>query len=242
VNYHLGDSESDMSSQDVNSRIIENEWFGEIPAELSAILEKEAMPRSLVDGELLHVKGDEAEGVYLVVSGRVRFSTFGLDGQEMLQTYYEPGNWFGEVSVLDDKARMHDAVAVGNTKLQLLPKTRFLIMLEEHPELYPYIVKMLCRKIRIVLDVYHDTVFVPLHARLAKRLLELAKIYGKNNSDGCLIDFPLPQDELCLMVHGSRQRVNKILNGWKNKGWIQIDYGKITIIDMSSLEEVFEEY
>ena len=87
-----------MSHQDQNKKVIENEWFGEIPVELSAILANEALPRSLVDGELLHAKGDEAEGVYLVVSGRVRFSTFGLDGQEMLQTYYEPGNWFGEVS------------------------------------------------------------------------------------------------------------------------------------------------
>ena len=231
-----------MSHQDHNKKVIENEWFGEIPEELSAILAHEAMPRSLVDGELLHAKGDAAEGVYLVVSGRVRFSTFGLDGQEMLQTYYEPGNWFGEVSALDDKARIHDAVVVGDTKLLLLPKVRFLALLEEHPELYPHIVNMLCRKIRIILDEYHDAVFVPLHARLAKKLLELAKVYGQKKDDGCLIDFPLPQDELCLMVHGSRQRVNKILNVWKSKGWIQINYGKITLIDIPSLEEVFEEY
>jgi len=72
--------------------------------------------------------------------------------------------------------------------------------------------------------------------------LELANVDGQKVDGGCLIDFPLPQDELCLMVHGSRQRVNKIINGWKSKGWIQVNYGKITLLDMPSLEDVFEEY
>lgn len=220
----------------LSSSISSSEWFRDLPDSVVAQLAGLALRRRLGDGERLFAKGDAADGLYGVISGRVRISTHGADGRELLVNLFEPGGWFGEISMFDGLPRTHDAYAVGTTELLLIPRERFLALLVARPELYPHFLRMLCRKLRRSFDWIEYEAFLPLPARLAARLLELADAYGDVTDQGVMIRLHLPQEELGRMLNVARQTISKELNVLRERGCISLEYGRVLIRDRAVLE------
>ncbi len=213
-------------------------WLRDLSPELVAHLQAMSVPRRLRDGERLYARGDAADGLYGVVSGRIRLSVPTANGREMLFVLFEPGSWFGEVSMFDGGPRPQDARADGDSELLLLPRARFLALLEQQPALYRGFARLLCRKLRTVLDYVEDAMTLPLAARLGKRLLELARIYGVDEPDGRRIDLALPQDDLARMLGATRQSVSKQLKAFEQQGLVGLRYRHVVVRDAEGLQRL----
>jgi CRP-like cAMP-binding protein len=226
-----------MPESDNAPLLAENEWFQELPAAVVSQLTQLATVRHFGDGDLIHAKGDAPDGLYGVRRGQVRISNVGSDGQEILVAVFEPGGWWGEISMFDGLPRTHDAHAIGDTEIILLPQQRFQALLEQQPDLYPHFVKMLCRKLRLAFTHIDDLAFLPLPERIAKQLLNLAEIYGEDTEVGRRIRLHLPQEDLGRMLGASRQSVSKILKRFESQGWVAVAYGQITVCNVQALRE-----
>lgn len=224
-----------MAAADNAPLLADNEWFRELPDAVVAQLTALATLRHYRDGDLIHAKGDAPDGLYGVRKGRVRISNVGSDGQEILVAVFEPGGWWGEISMFDGLPRTHDAHAIGDTEIVLLPQQRFQTLLQQQPDLYPHFVKMLCRKLRLAFSHIDDIAFLPLPERVAKQLLTLAEIHGEAAPNGRRIRLHLPQEDLGRMLGASRQSVSKILKRFEAQGWIAVAYGHITVCDAAAL-------
>jgi CRP/FNR family cyclic AMP-dependent transcriptional regulator len=227
-----------MSGTEERDALVASDWFRELPAEVVAQFAAMAQRRRLRDGELLFAKGDAPDGLYSVLRGRIRTGSVSSEGKELLVMQFEPGSWFGEISMFDGLGRTHDGYAAGDSEVLILPRDKFLGLLRQQPELYLHFLKMLCRKLRLAFNFIEDAQFMPLAARLARRLLDLAALYGRETSAGVLIDLHLPQDDLGRMLGASRQSVSKELKAWEAGGWIALDYGKVTLRDPARLRGV----
>lgn len=215
------------------------EWLKEIPAEAEQLLLAIASARSLRDGELLFAKGDAPTGLFRVVRGRVRISITSATGKEQLSRIYEPGGWFGEISMFDNQPRTHDAHALGETEVRMVPQARLLDLLGQQPQLYPHFLRMLCRKLREAF-IFVERSQQSLPVRLAACLLDLAAIYGEDTADGLHINAHLTQEELSHMLLVTRQSVSTELKVWQMRGWVQVDYGRIIICDTRALEDLLK--
>ena len=212
--------------------IASSEWFRELPPAVVSRLGRLARLRQLDDGTRLFAQGDEADGLYGVLRGQVRISCQGADGRELLVHVFEPGGWFGEISMFDDLPRTHDAAAQGATDLLLIPKRAFRALLEADPDLYPHFMRMLCRKLRRSFGYIESAAFLPLRGRLAYRLAELVELHGRHGENGCIvIGLHLPQDELARMVSATRPSVSRELKALEADGFIALGYGQITVLD-----------
>lgn len=218
--------------------LLGSEWFRPLPGEVVDQLAAMMQRRRLVDGELLYSKGDAPDGLYCVRSGLVRNSSTSADGRELLMMQFTPGSWFGEIATFDGLGRTHNAHAVGETEILVLPRERFLTLLGRHPDLYPHFVTMLCRKLRLAFAYIEDAQFETLPVRLARRLLDLVALYGKPSEEGVLIDLHLPQDDLGRTLGTSRQALSKELKAWEVRGWIALRYGKVEIRDREALHRI----
>lgn len=218
--------------------LLGSDWFRPLPEETVAQLAAMTARRRLVDGELLFAKGDVPDGLYCVLKGHIRAASTSSDGKELLLMQFGPGNWFGEISMFDGLGRTHDGRAVGDTEVLVLLRQRFLDLLAKQPDLYPHFMKMLCRKLRLAFAYIEDAQFEPLTVRLARRLLDLVVMYGKPDAGATLIDLHLPQDDLGRMLGASRQGVSKELKAWEAAGWIALDYGRLTVLDLESLRRI----
>jgi len=224
-----------------NERGVANEDSGlflDLPAETAARFAALASRRSLGDGELLYARGDAAEALYGLIRGRIRLSNVAPDGREVLMTLFEPGDWIGELSLFDEQPRTHNATAVEEVEVFVLPRARLLALLDAEPLLYRHFAARLARQLRLALSYIDDVVFLPLSLRLAKRLLQLARVYGQDTPQGLLLDLHLPQEDLGSMLGASRQSVSKELREWEKQGWIGLDYGRVLIRDLAALKRL----
>lgn len=221
--------------------LLNSEWFRPLPEAIVSQLAAMTVRRRLADGALLFAKGDPPDGLYGVVMGGIRASAASSDGKELLLMQFAPGSWFGEISMFDGLGRTHDGVAMGETEVLMLPRDRFLDLLEREPSLYPHFLRMLCRKLRLTFAYIEDAQFEPLAVRLARRVLDLVALYGKPTDNAIVIDIHLPQEDLARSLGAARQGISRELKGWEARGWIGLEYGRLTVHDAEALRRIADE-
>jgi CRP-like cAMP-binding protein len=223
-------SESDRTVLDADP------WFGALDSPLKAAIIEAAQRRRFEDGGRLHAREDAPTGWYGILSGAVRVSNATLSGGELTLTYLEPGAWFGELSMIDGRPRSHDGIAVGVTDVLLVPREAFQRLCREYPVLPMSLLQLLAARIRIMFGAIEDLNVLPLDARLAKQLVNLAHTYGVKGEEGIVIGLRLPQEDLAQLLGASRQRVNQELKALERKGWVSARYGKLIVRDLEALQ------
>jgi CRP-like cAMP-binding protein len=215
-----------------------NSWFQNLPESVIGEIVVLSKHKSLAKGQLLHAKNDPPDGLFCVISGKVRISNVNQEGKEMVLTWLEAGSWFGEISLFDNLPRTHDAHAESNTELVKLPTQAFHDLLQRHPELYPHFMVLLCQKIRATFSLIDETGGLSLRGQLAKRLLLLSNGLGQSSTDSALGQIEISQESLAHMLNSSRQTVNKLLQAMQREGVLTVHYGKITILKEQCLNRM----
>ena len=215
-------------------------WFSSLsPALRQAILSRSVV-RRLSDGALLSSRGAPAEEWCGVAKGAVRVSSVSLSGKQITLTYVEPGVWFGDISLFDGLPRTHDANAHGETTLLVVRKPDFKELLSLHTELYDALLRLNCRRLRLMFDVVEDLNTRPLASRLAKQVLLLARSYGISQGEEIRIGLTLAQEDLAQLLGASRQRVNQELKGFERGGAVRIEPTRLVVLSKEKLLAIAE--
>jgi CRP-like cAMP-binding protein len=170
---------NDEERQNIESGV----WFSRLSRPLRDAILSRALVRRLRDGASLASRGAAAQEWCGVALGAVRISSVSLSGKQVTLTYAEPGVWFGDIALFDGLPRTHDADAHGQTTLLAVRRPDFLELLSQHVELYDALLRLNCRRLRLMFDQFEDLNTRPLQARLAKQILLLAKSYGVEEGD-----------------------------------------------------------
>ncbi|HEV8692363.1 MAG TPA: Crp/Fnr family transcriptional regulator [Ideonella sp.] len=211
-------------------------WFAHCPGELRAALLRMGRVQRLGPGEALFARGQAAEGLCCVLEGALRVGAVQADGSESVLAFVEPGQWFGEISLIDGLPRTHDAVADGPTVVLRVPQAALQAWLAEHPAHWQPIAQLACAKLRMLFGVLEDIAHLPLEGRLAKRLWLLAHGYGARTGPPRRL-LRLPQEQLALMLGVSRQSANKALRALEARGLIALRYGEIELLELARLAD-----
>ena len=215
-------------------------WFGKLSPNLRGAILARAAVRRLADGDALASRGSPAEEWCGVAHGAVRISTVSLAGKQVTLTYAEPGTWFGDIALFDGLPRTHNADAHGSTSLLVVRKTDFKQLLALHVELYDALLRLNCRRLRLMFDQFEDLNTRPLQARLARQILLLAKSYGVPEGEEIRIGLALAQEDLAQLLGASRQRVNQELKGFEREGAVRVEPTRLMVLSRQRLLAIAE--
>lgn len=218
-----------------------NAWWRSCAAPLRELLCVAGQRVHLAAGQTLFARGAQPEGLCFVLSGALRVGSLGRDGSERPLTYLEPGQWFGEISLLDDLPRTHDAVAEGPATVWLLPQGALQDWLHAHPACWRDLARLACAKLRASFEVLEDIAHLPLEQRLAKRLALVARGFDGSSASAIKTRLRLPQEQLALMLGVSRQTVNKALKSLAERGLLALHYAEIELLDLAGLDALAAE-
>ena len=85
-------------------------------------------------GSFVFEPGAPSDALYVVLSGRVRIFEL-VDGAEHEVTVFGPGGFFGEHSMLLDRAHSKHAVATEDSELMVVPRESFQALMLDNPDL-----------------------------------------------------------------------------------------------------------
>jgi len=121
---------------------------------ISKILKKLSFKKE----EQLFKEKDDTRGLWLIHSGKVEISRVTADGWRQTLAVLTAGQFFGELSLLENRRHVASAVAIEDTELFLLPKEDFERILEEDIALACDIIKriaiMMSKNLRMMNDKF----------------------------------------------------------------------------------------
>lgn len=163
-------------------------------------------------GQVIFSRGDPGREIYLVTSGRVRLSVLTSEGRELSFAHAEAGQIFGEIAVLDGGARTADATSVTKVAALTLSKPSLMRLIETRPVVREGVIKFLCNRVREADQQLEGIALYPIEARLARFFLAAVRQKaGPKLPERVVLDLPISQTELALLIGASRPKVNAAL-------------------------------
>lgn len=223
-----------MTSQlDLQQALSVNPWFKALPIEVREIMVKKSEPVHLRSGEMLFRKGDAPGGLYGLARGTLKISTLREDGKEAILGVIEAGAWFGELSLIDNQPRTHDATALGQVEALILPRSTFDALMNR-TVFAQAIAAMLATRVRLLYGIVEDATLRSTRARIVRRLLLLTRGDAAATPD-IRPRVTLSQEVLAMMLGITRQTLSTELKLLADQGVIRLGYRYIEVLSEERL-------
>lgn len=189
--------------------------------------------QSFKAGSTILRANEPGAALYTVLAGEVRIFTISPDGKEITFCIIEPGDFFGELSLIDDDPRSASAVAFEDTELMIIHKKDFLDILRKHPEIGLKIMRQLVRRLRST-DRHLET--VAFFDRLGKVAWALTKLAEKGTPVPDGVELPhVTHQDIANMVVSSRESVSRAMGYFASKGWVESQKRRVILKNRDAL-------
>ena len=229
-----------MASIDKQTLLSTHYLFRDLETEVIERIAALGVTRELNAKQVLFLKDDPGDAMYVVLSGKIRISASAPSGKEIVLAVMERFEVFGEIALLDGKPRTADALAMELTELFMIHRRDFLNFLEQEPRFAIHLLELVCGRLRQSNQVIEDAAFMTLPARLAKQLLSMVECHGESDSPSDRVEISISQNDLGQLMGTSRESVNKYLQGWKKEGWIALRRNRILIQNCEALQRLVD--
>lgn len=199
--------------------------------DLSELMASVATEVSLDEGEVLFEQGDIGDTLYAIVSGSLEFSVLSREGRKLSLDVMRPGALFGEIALFDPGTRTATVTALEPTRLRGVKNADMLRAIRKAPDLGIDMIQLAGERMRWMSSQLNEQVFLPMPARLARKILYLT-VDGSRQ----LTILPLSQSELAEFVGATREAVSKTLSLWKRAGVIEASRGGVRVLDRDALQ------
>lgn len=221
------------------SAFLANPWFASLARGQREALVGAAELLHLRRGEMLFRQGDPVgaagSGFYGLAAGWLKASTLRGDGREAILAVLEPGNWFGEITLIDGEARTHDATALSAADVLVVPPAAFTQLMRD-TAFANAMARLLAGRVRMLYGLAEDNTLRDLRSRVARRLLTLAR-GDATQSPRARSHVTLPQEALAMMLGVTRQTLSLQLNTLAGEGVIRLGYRRVDILDAEALAQ-----
>jgi serine/threonine protein kinase len=209
--------------------------FAAIPADDLCELSRHLTRRRYRKGEIIFHKDDFGSTLHIIESGNVKISIASEGGEETVLSYLGPGDFFGELALLDEKPRSATVTSVEATHTWALERGDFLDFLKWYPDAAIRILAVLAQRLRDVNAHLEDIIYSDPSARVAGTLLKLMQTHGSETPQGWEITLPLTQPELAGMAGVPKATVGRLLRQFHTAGVLRTENRRCIICNPEEL-------
>lgn len=200
-------------------------FAGLTPADLE-LIEQRMVRRSYPKNTIILSEGDSSDSLYLILSGKVKVFLNDESGKEAIINYQEAGEYFGELSLIDESKRSASIMTVEKTNLAVITKQAFYQIMNDNPAIAIHLLKDLVQRVRALTEEVKSLALSDVYGRLVKTLQSMAV-----ERDGQLvIEGPFTQQELANRIGASREMVCRIFKDLVKGGYITTDQKQTVIL------------
>ncbi|GAB3265596.1 response regulator [Larkinella harenae] len=184
--------------------------------------------------QYVYSEGDEPMRLYFVQAGRVKTVKTNADGKEFITGLYQPGDFFGYVSLLEQTDQTDSAVALEDSELIYIPKATFMDLLSRDGEVARRFVQLLANRVTDREQQLLGMAYNSLRRRVADTLLRLHFSLQSDNSQPII---PFSRDDLAAMVGTATESLIRTLSEFKGDGLIDVSGTNIRVLQPEKLKQ-----
>jgi CRP-like cAMP-binding protein len=164
-------------------------------------------------------EGLAGDYMYVIRDGQVKVTKLSGDGREKILGLLGPGDFFGEMSLLDNSERSASVKSLTETRILALSRNDFLKELRNNPDLAMAVIQELTRRVRQMDEQASSLSFQRVKERTRGLLLRLAK--EERVREGRLATPALTHQQIADMIGTSRETVTRAVKRLKEQGWLE---------------------
>lgn len=209
--------------------------FERLSLEQLGRLERRARIRKFPKNTPIYFPSDEADSVLLLAQGRVKLCSYTEDGKQAILAFIEPGEVFGELSLLGEPQRNEHAETMQASTVVLLPGEVVTELMLESPQLSLGVTKLIGLRRRRIEQRLKSLLFRSNRERLVHLFLELAEQYGTSRPDGVHINIRLSHQDLASVIGTTRETMTVLIGELKSAGLVHVERQRYRIPDAERL-------
>ncbi len=190
--------------------------------------------QAMKKGQTLLLQGDPGDALIILIKGQARVTMVASNGREITLDYADPGSVLGEIAVLDGGDRTASVIAMTDGGYLRLSRAAFEAFVERQPGMAWRLMKGLAARLRQTNAMIESDRAYASGPRLARYIQRLTI---RDSKEGRL-RLDLNQSELGAFAGMSREHINRQLSAWVDCGIIELDHGRIRILDSAFLADI----
>lgn len=187
---------------------------------------------------VLH-KGGSGDALLFLLSGQLQVVDITEDGRAIGLRMLAPGDFFGEIALINESTRSASVVATSDVLVAFLPAATAMHLFSHSPSVAKQMLKHLAQKIqrdsefRAVLSINNT----------ARRIYTYLSLLQKKPEDGgspaVVENLPTHQD-IANMINTSRETVTRALLTLVQQGIVQKEANRLVILDSQALQKLIQ--
>ncbi|WP_440532607.1 Crp/Fnr family transcriptional regulator [Variovorax sp. YR566] len=199
------------------------------------LLAQQCLWHSVEAGKPLLLRAEQQGDLFLLVSGRVRVTTYSANGRQVTFRDSEAGEHFGDIAAIDGGPRSADVVTLEPSVVASLDRAAFMTLLHDEPLVAQRVMLRLVSLVRQLSERVIDLSTLGVQNRLHAELLRLARTAGIDGNQARLEPAP-KHAALASQISTNREQVTRELNVLVRNGVLRKDDKALLVADVARLE------
>jgi len=177
-------------------------------------------------GEIVVEHGKKSNALFILLTGRARVLTADSRGREVILAVLQPGDYVGEMSLIDNEPHSATVRAEVQTDMLILGRAEFARCLPENSSLSYAIMRGLVSRLRQADRQFESLALLDVYGRVARTLLDMAEPDGER----LLIRNKVSRQDMAKIVGASREMVSRVMKDLEERGRIEtLENGSVVI-------------
>jgi CRP/FNR family transcriptional regulator, cyclic AMP receptor protein len=175
-----------------------------------------SLRRNYPRGRTIVAEGEPSQSLYILLSGRAKVQRSDSEGKEVILAVIGPGEFFGEMSLIDDAPRSASVITLESSDFMAINKDSFKAMLLQNNDIGMQIMRGLVRRLREADKKIETLALLDVYGRVARVLLDFSEVVNGER----IVKARLPRQEIAKMIGASREMVSRVMKGLEIDGYI----------------------
>lgn len=212
--------------------------FSELSDEDIGSLAHLALRKRYPKDTVVFFENEEGDFFFTILEGRIKVTILGDDGREVILSVLGPGDFFGEMALLDNEPRSATAIAVEESELLSLHRNDFQSVLNDNRSITSALIRVLSTRLRRANHQISTLALLDVYGRVARVIVDMAREEGKRLRDGRIAFRRATHQEIANRIGTTRETVTRMLKDLERQGLIHVEGKEIVV--QPDFEKVFD--
>ena len=200
--------------------------FSMLTANQAESVAESVVKRRFRRGEIIVERGQKSNALYILLTGRARVVAADARGREVILAVLQPGDYLGEMSLIDNEPHSATVRAEVQTDVLMLGRAEFARCLPENSSLSYAIMRGLVSRLRNADRQIESLALLDVYGRVARALLDMAA----DDSGQRVIRGKVSRQDLAKHVGASREMVSRVMKDLEERGLVEtLETGSVVL-------------
>jgi CRP-like cAMP-binding protein len=200
---------------------------------------KLSVEQNFKKNEMILFEDEPDTRLFIIIKGIIKLTRISEDGREFIFTFLGEGDFFGELSLLDEEIRSTNAVAVKDSTILSFKRSDYVKIFRQFPQITLNLLREMTQRLRERDRMIKSMSLQNATGKVACTILRFADDSGDINMGQVEIPRLPPHRDLANMVGTSRETISRAINWLTEEGYLQKEGGRLIIKDYENFRASF---